>query len=269
MTREDPLYEPAPANTNPFASNAQLSAGRKVVASDVEREQLFELSTTLPHTPAKECIDENNNNNNIALPKQASTRYSHSLPGTSGLVQKAIAQFNSQITSSQNHRMLGKLSSSEYASEDSSATGSLTNSHRFVRKNSTLECAMLFYGLDLIQIHRASSSEWGDTYISTDLESEFQDDLEDVLRQSEEVTLSPTPDSAFGDLENEWWFSEEQADPTTCRYLHPTLIEKRKQLRRVESRQKEKIEQLHLKLEQLKITADETVKQSRKQANRR
>ena len=267
MTKEDPLYEPAPAHTNPFASNAQLSTGKKIVASDLERQRMFELSMTLP--VREDCFSPVA----VRMRRQSRRHSSYSLPDSPGIVQRAIAQFNSQIASSQQQRLsclspMERLFSSDYASADSSVNGSVS-SHDFIRNNSkqrNLECAMLFCGLDLIQMQRASSSEWSDTHLSTDLESEFQDDLEDVLRQSKwdseepSVTLSPTPaDSAFGDsAETECWFTEEQADPVTRRYLHPTLIEKRKQLRRVESRQKEKLEQLQQKLEQLRITASES-----------
>lgn len=132
---------------------------------------------------------------------------------------------------------------------------------RQTTKQRNLKCAMLFSGLDLIQMNRESSSNWSGTQISSDLESEFQDDLEDVLRNSSSdlwdeadmATLSPTPDSAISDMEYEWW--SEQSDPASYRYLHPTLVEKRRQLRHVESRQKAKMEmeQLQVKLEQLKL----------------
>lgn len=277
MTKEDPLYEPAPAHTNPFASNAQLSTGRKIVASDLERQRMFELSMTLP--VREDCLTP------VAarIRRLSRPHSSYSLPDSSGLVQRAIAQFNSQIATSQQQRLsclspMERLFSSDYASADSSMNGSVS-SHDYLRQNSkqrNLECAMLFCGLDLIQMQRASSSEWSDTHLSTDLESEFQDDLEDVLRQSKwdseeaSVTLSPTPaDSAFSDADTDCWFTAEQADPVTKRYLHPTLIEKRKQLRRVESRQKEKLEQLQQKLEQLRITASESALRAKRQSRQK
>lgn len=276
MTKEDLLYEPAPANTNPFASNAQLCAGRKLVASEMERQQMLELSMTLPlaqHRAADEGVKARRGSTRHLAAKQ-----SHSLPDNIGIVQKAIAQFDAQISSS--HRLrrsvvspTDKLFSSGYASGESSCEGSLS-SHNFVRRTSkqrNLECAMLFCGLDLIQMHRASSSEWSDTHMSTDLESEFQDDLEDVLRQSkwnpEDCVMPQTPDSVFSDLESDQWFAAENQDSATSRYLHPTLVEKRKQLRRVESRRKEKIEQLQIKLEQLRITTKINLEKQKKQRN--
>lgn len=277
MTKEDPLYEPAPANTNPFASNAQLSTGKKIVASDTERQRMFELSMTLPVVDTQSTIDELYPPTGVRMRRQSRRLSSYSLPDNQGVVQRAIAQFNSKISSSQQQRYsclspMEKLFSSDYASADSSMNGSVS-SHDYLRQNSkqrNLECAMLFCGLDLIQMQRASSSEWSDTHISTDLESEFQDDLEDVLRQSKwdseeaSVTLSPTPDSAFADADTECWFSAEQADPSTRRYLHPTLIEKRKQLRRVESRKKEKLEQLHQKLEQLRLSNSNKAREAKR-----
>ena len=261
MTKEDPLYKPCPEHTNPFAANAQLSAGKKLVATEMERQYLLELSMTLPLETQTQMMEPNNNY--MSSRKQSLVRQSFSLPDSPGIVQRAIAQFNSQISSSHSNRNLTtspleKLFSSGYASDGSSLEDSIT-SHQFVRQRN-LECAMLFSGLDLIQMQRASSSEWSDTNISSiDLESEFQDDLEDVLRQSqwnpEQTALSPTQDSAFGDLDTtDWYFSAEPDDPAACRYLHPTLVEKKKQLRRVESRQKEKLELLQSKLEQLKLT---------------
>lgn len=236
---------------------------------------MFELSMTLPPGMHKQLIEPSSNY--LVKSRRSPMKQSYSLPERNGMVQRAIAQFNAQIMNSHGNRCQtasprDHMLSSDYASGESSMEGSLTNQQieRFSSKQRNLECAMLFCGLDLIQMHRASSSEWSDTNMSSmDMESEFQDDLEDVLRQSkwtsDEAPLSPAQDSAFGDLETEWWFSAEQADPTTRSYLHPTLVEKRKQLRRVESQQKEKIEQLHLKLEQLRLTAKKNSKKYRKQ----
>lgn len=273
MTKEDPLYKPAPANTNPFADNAQMSTGRKLVASETERQVMFEVSKTLP--PYRQSLEANKEH--LASRQLSTVKQSYSLPENNGMVQRAVALFDSQISSSVSSRnmtisSMDTLLNSDYASGESSMEGSFTE-HQFARRSSkqrNLECAMLFCGLDLIQMHRASSSDWSDTQISSvDLESEFQDDLEDVLRQSKRNcddtgVLSPTQDSAFGDFESDLGFSAEQADASTCRYLHPTLVEKRKQLRRVESRQKEKLEQLQFKLEQLKLSAKRNSKKSRK-----
>lgn len=154
--------------------------------------------------------------------------------------------------------------------DTSSLESSWSTGYQNYRQNSkqrNLKCAMLFCGLDLIQMNRASSSNWSGTQISSDLESEFQDDLEDVLRHStsdlwdeaDMATLSPTPDSAISDMEYDWL---EHSDPSSYRYLHPTLVEKRRQLRHVESRQKEKMEQLQVKLEQLRLNLKKSTRKS-------
>jgi len=259
MTKEDPYYTPAPANTNPFATHAQLSAGKKLIASEIEAEARYESFMTLP----------------IYSPLRVDTKQMYSLPSNPGLVQRAIANFNSQISSSQLNRMSDGFSpvqklfdEFEVLSPDSAVDMlSPKEASRLTRQNSkqkNLECAMLFCGLDLIQLNRASSSDWSDTQISTDLESEFQDDLEDVLRADcwLEDILS-TPDSGIIDTGSEWWQNTDQADPTTSRYLHPTLVEKRKQLKRVESN-KEKLEQLQIKLDQLRKTTLRKTSESRK-----
>jgi len=256
MTKADLLYEPSPAHTNPFAANSQFSAGKKLIASDTERQQLLELSVTLP------VGNTGNSQSKAATPRQLTVLcHRHSLPNHHGKVQRAIAQFNAQIASSQFSRQAEHVSTidKQFASGNSSMESSLT-SHDFARhsnKQRNLECAMLFSGLDLIQIHRASSSELSDTYISTDLESEFQDDLEDVLRESklssEDVMMSSETDSVFSDSSSDWWFSIEQSDPLACRYLHPMLVEKRKQLKRVEKlEQLQSVETEHQKVKTIK-----------------
>lgn len=282
MTKEDPFYKPSPANTNPFESKANLKDGRKLLASGTEAElHLYDNSMTLPIIPHYELINH---------------KQSQSLPDSPGMVRQAIAQFNSQIVNSREarDRKLGDAPTLQLVLDDddsmsidsavdvssyrSGVTGTSQGNRPRKHSRSTsnhnkqlnLECAMLFYGLDLIQVGKSKHANDGQFHKpSTDLESEFQDDLEDVLRScssseswismDEIGALSPAQ-SYYNDNDYEWWKYSSDKPDQTARYLHPTLVEKRRQLRRVECRSKEKIEQLQQKLDQLKM---QTGKKSR------
>lgn len=267
MTREDPFYTPSVENTNPFESMASLRNGQKILASEDEADLSFELSMTLPISSYTGVTPH---------------KPSHSLPDTPGLVRSAIAQFNSQIKNSpyaENND--GKVRPWYTGDDDCSSIDSavdVSSHNRVLRKRShttsthskqlNLECAMLFCGLDLIQMHKSKSTDWNDIRPSSDLESEFQDDLEGVLRSCssseswisvEESAFSPC--STGGDGHTEWWRHVDKTDPAN-RYFHPTLIEKRRSLRRVESRTQEKLEQLQQKLDMLRLKTDKKSKKS-------
>ena len=269
MTKEDPFYKPSPANTNPFETKANLKDGKKLLASETETELSYDTSMTLPIIPHYELLNH---------------KQSHSLPDAPGMVKRAIAQFNSQIMSSRESRgrharmpPIQLVLDDDVASIDSAVDVSSQRSevkgqrHRTSSNHSkqlNLECAMLFYGLDLIQLGKSKQAADGlFSKPTSDLESEFQDDLEDVLRScsSSESWLSMdefgalSPTQSFNDCEHEWWKYCDKSDPAS-RYFHPTLVEKRRQLRRVECRSKEKIEQLQVKLDQLRM---QTGKKSR------
>lgn len=266
MTKEDPFYKPCNANINPFEAVAKLREGKKLLASADEAEYAFDTSATLPIIPQYDPH----------IIKQ-----SLSLPDTPGLVRSAIERFNRQIMSSREARSRKVTTSKSVFDDDSSSIDSAvdlcsnrsdvdrtkldyeggghsrTNSSSHIKQLS-LECAMLFCGLDLIQVQK-SNSPCDDVTSAGDLESEFQGDLEDVLRSCssseswmslDDIALSPTHSANEPDYE--WWKYVDKSDPAS-RYFHPTLVEKRKQLRRVECRSKEKIEQLQQKLDQLRM----------------
>lgn len=273
MTKEDPFYKPSPANTNPFETKANLKDGKKLLASDAETELSYDTSMTLPIIPHYELL---------------SHKQSQSLPDAPGMVRRAIAQFNAQIISSREARgrkagmppfqlvqeddavsVDSAVDVSSYRSGVNGVKGQRLRTSSNHNKQLNLECAMIFYGLDLIQVGK--SKQGADnvfTKPTSDLESEFQDDLEDVLRScsSSESWMSIddigalSPTQSFNDYETEWWTYCDKTDPAS-RYFHPTLVEKRRQLRRVECRSKEKIEQLQVKLDQLRL---QTGKRSRK-----
>ena len=256
MTKEDPFYKPCLTNTNPFQSVASLREGKKLLASADETEHALDTSVTLPIIPQDETTIN---------------KLSHSLPTAPGLVKNAIAQFNLQIVNSRgksNTTPIKWAFDDDALSVDSAVDMSGTRSeieqtktrHRSSthHKQLNLECAMLFCGLDLIQLQKSRSAGY-DTTSASDLESEFQDDLEDVLRSCssseswlslDEMALSPT--HSLNEPNYEWWKYMDKSDPAS-RYFHPTLVEKRKQLRKVECRSKEKIEQLQQKLDQLRL----------------
>ena len=227
-------------------------------------EKAFDLSMTLPMNAIESRAHR-------AVQRISSV----SLPDSPGVVRRAIEQFNQQIHASQNQRVQQQRQGcSRQASRTSDVFDESMIESQYARHNNkqrNLECAMLFCGLDLIQLNKSSVSNWSDTQISSDLESEFHDDLEDVLRMSSSdlwdetdlATFPHTPDSAISDMESDWWLEQSLTDGTSHRYLHPTLIEKRRQLKHVESKQKEKLEQLHVKLERLRTSAKKVKKSKR------
>lgn len=259
MTKEDPFYKPSAASINPFESIANLREGKKLLASAYEAEHSVDTSMTLPI---------------VRHGDSSPNKLAYSLPDTPGLVRNVIAQYNSQIVNSREIHSR-KLSSTTWAFEDDalsidsavdmSGTRSERDQYKFRHSRTTshskqlnLECAMLFSGLDLIQMQRTKLPGQDTTSVS-DLESEFQDDLEDVLKSCsssgswlslDEIALSPS--HSLNEPDYEWWKFVDKSDPAS-RYFHPTLVEKRRQLKKVECRSKEKIEQLQQKLDQLRL----------------
>jgi len=261
MTKEDPFYTPCPANTNPFQTVDHMKEGKKLLAADQEVELTLDTSLTLPIVPHY---------------GQTVAKQSFSLPEKTNLLRNAITQFNYQIISSrQEHDKKHSYSlttDDDDMSIDSAVDISNAKCNKTFLKNQgvqnsslynkqlNLECAMLFCGLDLIQLQKSKC----DTNPTSDLESEFQDDLEDVLRSCssseswvtpEDIALSPS--CSMNEPEHEWWKHIDKSDPAN-KHFHPTLVEKRRQLRRVEV--KEKIEQLQQKLDQLRIQTKKRTK---------
>lgn len=261
MTKEDLFYKPCPTNTNPFQSIDSMKEGRKLLASPHEAQHAFDNSITLPLIPPT----ENSRN-----------KQSQSLPICSpGLVNEALTQFNYQILNSCDKRdkKLAPLAwtlDDDNLSMDSAVDMNSNQSESNIPKQSnhnkqlSLECAMLFCGLDLIQLQKTkfptTAGQNASVTSASDLESEFEGDLEDVLRSCspseswmslDELALSPT--RSFDELDYEWWKHTDKSD-SAARYFHPTLVEKRRQLRRVECLNKEKkIEQLQQKLDLLRM----------------
>ena len=246
MTKEDEFYRPCPANTNPFRSYVNLSGGQKIVSANSDGFDISDVALTLS-TGIESFIHD--------ISKQST-----SLP--TRLISDGVSEFHVGVRNSQLKRENlflhnALLSGDECLSIDSAVE---TSSHISGKVSGgsdysnclNLECAMLFSGLDLIRMNKSRGSQ--PTNPTSDLESEFQDDLEDVLKSCSSSDAWSSEDAV---LDHSIWSTgglhSSNDDPSVSRYLHPTLVEKRRQLRHVNSKAKEKIDQLQIKLDQLKL----------------
>lgn len=246
MTKEDEFYRPCPANTNPFKSYTNFSGGQKIVTAASDDLDISDMALTL-------ATDVDHFSHDMQ-------RKSVSLPAR--LIDEAIRQFDIDVRDSQ---LLGETlliesqPPDEVLSVDSAVEISSHVSGKIMASSSyskclNLECAMLFSGLDLIRMNKSQSHNSQLTNPTSDLESEFQYDLEDVLKSCSSSDSWPLDDVLSSTSFNSMNTSQSAYDdPSVSRYLHPTLVEKRRQLRHVSSKTKEKIEELQIKLDQLKL----------------
>lgn len=201
MTKEDPFYMPAPVNTNPFALCSRFKDGHKLLASSTETGSTPATNVrVLPLTTAGASSDKSRGS--VAL-RRARLRRANSLPEL-----KAPADVKSSRTRTAGIRPAVHSSAptddeaaeakeeEEAVARGSAATAAAHSNHN---KQLSLECAMLFCGLELIQLNRSKSIDLvgGDSADPSDLEGEFHNSLRNVLQSCSSSESLATTDSDY------------------------------------------------------------------------